>query len=91
MLASFLRKKGPAYALVDGEAVHDIPPHACRGRSGTGSKFRGYLDEERGVIRVDCEDDLAFWLEIDLSKMPRFAYSPEGPEGKATIARLEAS
>tara|TARA_B100001057_G_scaffold334937_1_gene335564 strand:+ start:5911 stop:6231 length:321 start_codon:yes stop_codon:yes gene_type:complete len=69
-----------AYGCVDGVNVHDIPAHACNGRSGVhGKTFSGYLDEPNLVIHVDCAEDPEFHLTIDLSKVTSWAAQPGGP------------
>ena len=72
--------KGERMHPIDGETVHDIPAHACRGRSGRGGKtFSGFLDEERGELRFDCVEDPEFYLCVDLEKVPSIACRPGGP------------
>lgn len=47
-----------------------VPPKACQGFTGAkGKTFSGYFDYDSGIIRVDCEEDLPFWLEIDIGKI----------------------
>lgn len=83
-LAKEIKEKGlrgeSAYAHVDGVHVHDIPAQACHGRTGAhGKTFSGYFDAVSGELRFDCAEDLAFYLTIDLSKVPHFAAQPGGP------------
>mgnify|MGYP004377504023 CR=1 FL=1 len=69
-----------AYGCVDGVDVHDIPAQACSGRAGAhGKTFFGYLDEPNLIIHLDCADDPAFHLTIDLSKLTTWAAQPGGP------------
>jgi hypothetical protein len=66
-----------AYSEVDGEAVHDIPCTAIRGRAGNlGKTFSGYIDLETGNIRLDCAECPEFWLEINLQKVPCMSLQP---------------
>lgn len=75
-----------AYGEVDGEEVIDIPAQACRGRTGGGGQtFSGRLNLRTGEVRLDCADDLPFFLEIDLSKVPGLAAQPSGPVGMSAV------
>ena len=66
---------------VDGEVTVSIPSSAIKGRSG-GSvarpTFHGVLDLERNHIRIDCEEDHSFWLEIHLDEVPALSAAPGG-------------
>ena len=89
---SKLKGGSSPYACVDGQAVHLIPAKACTGRSGThGKTFAGYLDIERGEIRLDCVEDPAFHLTVDLRQVPHLAASPGGPDAEAAAASFEAA
>jgi hypothetical protein len=69
-----------AYECVNSVNVHNIPAHACNGRSGThGKTFSGYLDEPNLVIHLDCAENPEFHLTIDLSKVSTWAAQPGGP------------
>lgn len=77
-----------AYADVDGVEVVDLPATCMQGRSGTlGKTFAGYMNLQTGRLRVDCAEDPAFWLEIDLSIIPALAAAPGG--AVAEEARVE--
>ena len=79
-----------AYGLVDGQEVVDIPARACAGRAGTlGKTFSGYLNLRTGKMRFDCAEELPFYLEVDLSKVPAFDAQPSGPAGDAAVRRAE--
>lgn len=82
-------KRGQSAYPVDGAAVVDIPPQACAGRSSAcGKTFTGCLNLQTGHLRIDCAEDLSFYLEIDLSKVPAFAAQPSGPDGIAAVERV---
>lgn len=69
-LRSMGRRGESAYGNVDGEEVVDIPAQACRGRVGSlGKTFSGYYNLRTGEMRFDCAEELAFYLEVDLSKV----------------------
>ena len=90
--AQTLRRKGflgeSAYGCVDGEKRVDLPAQSFKGRTGTlGRTFSGCLDLEEGKIRVDCAEDLGFWLEIDLRNVPALNLQPDAPGGKEAIER----
>ena len=64
---------------VDGDAKNEIPASACKGRAGIfGQTFTGVFNEDTGQMRFNCVEDPSFWLEVNLSKMPRFAAAPGG-------------
>jgi hypothetical protein len=79
------------YGCVDGQSCVDVPSEAIRGRSGVGKTFRGYLDLEKKVMRIDCAEDLAFWIEIHFLKIPAFFLQPDAPGGKEAVASAAAS
>ena len=79
-----------AYGEVDGQVTHNIPAQACRGRSGDmGSTFTGCINLRTGKMRFDCANDPAFFLEVELSKVPTFAASPEGATADAAADDFE--
>ena len=79
-----------AYAAVDGVEVVAVPTTCVRGRSGLlGKTFCGCLNLQTDVLRVDCAEDPAFWLELDLSAIPAVAAAPGGDV--AEEARVEYS
>ena len=66
-----------AYDDVNGEDVVDIPAQAIQGRAGAGGKtFSGRLDLNSGMLRVDCADEPAFWMQINLLEVPALALQP---------------
>ena len=74
------RRGESAYGCVDDVNVHDIPAQACNGHSGVhGKTFSGYLDEPNLTIHLNCAEDSAFHLTIDLSKVTTWAAQPGGP------------
>lgn len=66
-----------------------LTPHHIRGRG----KFWGKLDPYSGTLRIDSPDDLAFWLEIDLSDVLEdyhaLKYHPENPVAGQAIERMK--
>jgi len=73
-----------AYAEVDGERTIDVPAQAVRGRTGSlGKTFSGYFDLLDGTIRINCAEDSAFWLEIDIGAIPGLASAPGGHDASA--------
>ena len=88
------RRGNSAYDIVDAAGKHDIPAHACRGRTGaqmpfTGKTFSGYLDLDNGKMRFDCVEDSSFWLEIDLNQVPLLSLAPGGREYEAAVTEFE--
>jgi hypothetical protein len=78
------------YPHVDGETVCNIPPHACKGRTGTfGKTFIGYVDLEMGFLRFDCVEECGFYLHVDLRQVPAFSAAPGGPDAEAAAADFE--
>ena len=93
-LADTLRALGrrgeSAYSEVNGEDVVDVPVQACQGRAGTlGKTFSGYLNLRTGQMRFDCAEELAFYLCVDLSKVPALALHPDAPEGQEAQSRAQ--
>ena len=81
-----------AYGNVNGENVIDIPAQACKGRAGVhGKTFSGYFNMETGEMRFDCAEELPFYLQIDLSKVPALAYQPGASKGIASIEAATAA
>ena len=80
------------YGIVDEEGVFAIPTQAIKGRSGPsgrGKTFAGYIDANTGLIRVDCDEEPSFWLEIDLSAINAIRYAPGGHGYESAKADFE--
>jgi hypothetical protein len=77
-----------AYAAVDGEETVAVPAQACVGRTGSlGKTFSGHLNLHTGRMRFDCAEELPFYLEVDLSKVPALNAHPQAPGGVAAAKR----
>jgi hypothetical protein len=77
-------KCGKSAYNVNGEDTNDIPAQAIKGRvSPAGKTFSGMINFENNKIRIDCAEELSFWLEIDFNKCPFFAAAPGGIEANA--------
>ena len=86
--AALIREMGArnesAFSNVDGETVIDVPAQALRGRAGSAGKtFSGYFDLLNGKIRLECAEELGFWLEIDIGAIPGLASAPGGHDASA--------
>ena len=58
---------------VDNVETFNIPSSALSGRVGDrGKTFTAMIDLESLELRVDCAEELSFWLRISLSKSPLF-------------------
>lgn len=68
-----------------------LKPHQIKGRG----KFWGTLDPYSGRLRIDSPDDLAFWLEIDLSDVLKdyhaLKYHPANPSAAQAVESLKRS
>ena len=70
VLVEMGRRGESAYGHVDGQETCDIPTQAIKGRVGTlGKHFSGCFNLRTGRMRLDCVEEPAFWLEVDLSKV----------------------
>jgi hypothetical protein len=59
-----------------------IPSTCIRGRADPqGKTFMGVI-KSNGVLRIDCIENPSFWLEINLSEIPEYKYSPHGDGSK---------
>ena len=71
---------GQSAYLVDGMTVHDIPAQAISGSVRPhGKTFSGEIDLVNGEIKINCAEELSFWLRVDLNQVPHFAARPGGP------------
>lgn len=78
-----------AYDEVDGVTVVDIPAQAVKGRvEPFGKTFSGYLDLEKGLMRLDCAESPEFYVIINLNQCPAFAAAPGGREAEAAQRRF---
>lgn len=76
---------------VNNETEFQIPWHVIHGRVGTsGCTFAGKMDLETGRLRIDCAEEPAFWIEVDFGQCDFMRYAPDGLQGKAIVARLQA-
>lgn len=78
------------YYSCDGAETCAIPKGAIRGRVGTAaSNLSGYIDLKKGKIRLDCMNNLEFWVEVDMSSVPCLAHAPDGPAFHDTAQHFE--
>lgn len=89
--ASLVEDGESPYGAVDGEEVVAMPPASIRGRTSSSGTFVGMFDLRTMVIRIDSEADPAFWLEIELDKVPGICFAPDGPGAKAARAEFDAT
>lgn len=74
--ANYLRRmarKGKSPYMVDKETSFDIPCFTASGRTEPlGRTFSGMIDFVEGRLRFDCAEELPFYLDVNLGRVPLF-------------------
>ena len=84
--------RGEGTHVCDGQESVDVPASAVEGRTGVlGKTFSGVLNLRTGKLRLDCAEDLSFWIEIEMSKIPALHHAPEQAGANEARADFEAA